>query len=60
DAPEGTITIDGDNQHIYKTVRIGRINSQGLIDEVWATDEPIKPDPYLSGYDWAEGLSGES
>ena len=58
-APEGTITIDGDNQHVYKTVRIGQINSQGLIDEIWATDEPVKPDPYLTGYDWAAGLSGQ-
>lgn len=57
-APEGTITIDGDNQHMYKTVRIGKINEEGLIDEVWATEEPVKPDPYLDGYDWAEGLSG--
>ena len=60
DPTDVTITTHGDNQHIDKTVGIGRINSQGLIDEVWATDEPIKPDPYLSGYDWAEGLSGES
>ncbi|HIQ74302.1 MAG TPA: urea ABC transporter substrate-binding protein [Candidatus Cottocaccamicrobium excrementipullorum] len=58
-APEGTITIDGDNQHVYKTVRIGEINGDGLIDEIWATDEPVKPDPYLSGYDWAAGLSGQ-
>lgn len=57
-APEGTITIDGDNQHIYKPVRIGKINENGLIDQVWSTEEPVKPDPYLSTYDWAEGLSG--
>lgn len=57
DAPEGTVTIDGDNQHLYKTVRIGKINAEGLIDEVWASDEPIKPDPYLETYDWASDLS---
>lgn len=56
-APEGLITIDGDNQHIYKPVRIGQVNDTGLIDEVWSTEEPVKPDPYLEGYDWAEGLS---
>lgn len=60
DAPEGTITIDGDNQHIYKTVRIGQVNDEGLIDEVWATEEPVKPDPYLEDYSWASGISGES
>lgn len=57
DAPEGKVTIDGDNQHLYKPVRIGKVNSKGLIDEVWSTDKPVKPDPYLKGYDWAQGLS---
>lgn len=57
DAPEGTITIDGDNQHMYKPVRIGMVNADGLIDEVWSTGDPVKPDPYLSTYDWAAGLS---
>lgn len=56
-APEGLITIDGDNQHIYKPVRIGQIGESGLIDEIWSTEEPVKPDPYLEGYEWAQGLS---
>jgi len=56
-APEGLVTIDGDNQHIYKSVRIGVVNKEGLIDEVYSTTEPVKPDPYLTTYDWAEGLS---
>jgi len=55
-APEGKVTIDGDNQHTYKTVRIGKIRADGLIDEVFATDAPVKPDPYLCGYDWAGSL----
>ena len=33
------------------------INADGLIDEVWASDGPIEPDPCLDGYDWAEGLA---
>lgn len=56
DAPEGLVTIDGSNQHLSKPVRIGRINESGLIDEIWSTKEPIKPDPYLSTYAWARGL----
>ena len=56
DAPEGKVTIDGDNQHLYKPVRIGKINSEGLIDEVNATESAVKPDPYLSTYSWAKGL----
>ncbi len=55
-APEGTVTIDGENQHLYKQVRIGKINNDGLIDEIWATPGAIKPDPYLSTYEWALGL----
>ena len=55
-APEGTVTIDGNNQHLYKQVRIGRINENGLIDEIWATPGAVKPDPYLSTYEWARGL----
>jgi urea transport system substrate-binding protein len=55
-APEGMVTVDGDNQHTFKTVRIGKINAEGLIDEVWATDKPVKPDPYLCTYSWAGAL----
>ncbi len=51
--PEGKITIDGSNQHISKTVRIGEISEDGLIYEVWSTEAPVKPDPYLKTYDWA-------
>ena len=56
-APEGKVTIDGENQHIYKTVRIGEIQSDGMFKELWSTDGPVKPDPYLETYDWAEGLN---
>ncbi|MEV4421322.1 urea ABC transporter substrate-binding protein [Patulibacter sp. NPDC049589] len=56
DAPEGKVTIDGENQHIYKTARIGVINPEGLIDTVYESDGPIKPDPFLKTYPWAKGL----
>ena len=57
EAPEGKVTIDGDNQHVYKTARIGIIGSDGQIKEVWNSGAPVKPDPYLKGYDWAKSLS---
>jgi urea transport system substrate-binding protein len=57
DAPEGTVTIDGENQHVYKTARIGLVQPDGQIKEVWNSGKPIKPDPYLKGYPWASGLS---
>jgi urea transport system substrate-binding protein len=55
--PEGTVTVSDWNQHIAKTARIGKINAEGLIDEVWASDGPIEPDPCLDGYSWAKGLA---
>lgn len=58
DAPEGPITVDGDTQHVVKTARIGQVNDEGLIDEIWTSEEPIVPDPYLQGYDWAANLTG--
>ncbi|WP_310741753.1 urea ABC transporter substrate-binding protein [Microbispora sp. H13382] len=56
DRPEGKVTIDGDNQHVYKTARIGVVQPDGQIKEVWNSGEPIKPDPYLRTYPWAGGL----
>jgi len=57
DTPEGKVTIDGENQHVFKTARIGVVQPDGLIKEVWNSGNPIKPDPYLTGYGWAAGLS---
>jgi urea transport system substrate-binding protein len=56
DAPEGKVTINGENQHITKTARIGVIQPDGLIKTVWESDGPIEPDPYLKSYPWAKGL----
>ncbi|KOV53931.1 ABC transporter substrate-binding protein [Streptomyces sp. AS58] len=57
DAPEGEVTVDGPTQHIHKTARIGRIGTDGLIEEVWDSGGPIEPDPYLKDYSWASDLS---
>jgi urea transport system substrate-binding protein len=57
DAPEGKVTIDGSNHHLYKTARIGVILPSGLIKEVWNSGHPIKPDPFLKTYAWAKGLT---
>lgn len=56
DAPEGRVRVDDVNQHLYKTARIGVVEPDGQIREVWASDGPIAPDPYLRSYDWASGL----
>jgi urea transport system substrate-binding protein len=57
DAPEGEVVVNGDNHHIAKTALIGKIGTDGLIHTEWSSEEPIEPDPYLEGYDWADGLS---
>lgn len=55
-APGGKVTIDGDNQHVYKTVRIGEVLPNGQFKEIWNSGAPVKPDPYLEGYPWAKIL----
>jgi urea transport system substrate-binding protein len=52
DAPEGVVTLDGENHHISKPGNIGRINAENQFDIVWSSDGSIEPDPYLEGYDW--------
>lgn len=52
-APEGLVRIDGKTHHTYKTVRIGVVRSDGLIDAVFTSSEPLKPDPFLTQYPWA-------
>jgi len=56
-APEGLIKVDPENQHTYKYVRIGQINAEGLIDEVFSSEEAVKPDPFLKNIEWAAGLA---
>ena len=57
DAPEGKVMIDGETQHTYKYVRIGKVRADGLIDAVYESKDPLKPDPFLKQYDWAKSLS---
>ena len=56
-APEGMVKIDGETQHTYKIVRIGKVNAEGLIDTVWSTPDAVKPDPYLKNIEWAKGIA---
>ncbi|SDS79367.1 urea-binding protein [Paenibacillaceae bacterium GAS479] len=59
-APEGKVKIDGETQHLYKTVRIAEVQADGQFKELWNSGEPVKPDPYLKSYTWAAGLSSGS
>jgi urea transport system substrate-binding protein len=58
DAPEGTVTVNGENHHIAKVGLIGQINADNQFDVVWSSEEPIEPDPFLEGYDWWDPNQG--
>jgi len=58
DAPEGKVTVNGENHHIAKTGLIGQINADNQFDVVWSSDAPIEPDPFLEGYSWWDPNAG--
>lgn len=45
-APEGIISVDPQTMHVWKIVRIGRVNPQGQFDIVWDSNYPVRPKPY--------------
>jgi len=45
-APHGPVSIDPRTRHAWKTPRIGRIRSDGEIEEVWNAGAPMRPMPY--------------
>jgi urea transport system substrate-binding protein len=57
DTPEGALTVSDSNHHVYKTARIGEIQADGVIKEVWNSGSPIEPDPCLDNAAWAKGLA---
>lgn len=58
EAPEGTVTVNGENHHIAKTFLMGEVGADGLITTIWSSPEPIEPDPFLKTYPWAAGIGG--
>lgn len=61
DSPEGVLKIDPENNHAILTPRIAVCRPDGSFDIVWEGRSPIKPDPYLTSYGFAEfWLDGES
>ncbi|MFK0237745.1 urea ABC transporter substrate-binding protein [Streptomyces vinaceus] len=45
-APQGTVWVDEENQHLWRTVRIGRARPDGQFDIVWTSEVPVRPVPY--------------
>ena len=60
EAPEGMVYIDGENQHTWKIVRIGKIRPDGQFEIVWSSEKPIRPVPfpvYRSKVEWNQFLT---
>ena len=56
-APGGTVTIDPATQHVWKTVRIGRIRADGNFEILWDSQRPVRPVPFPSFLSKGEWLS---
>ncbi len=59
-APEGSVHIDPDNQHSWKTFRVGRVVDNGQFEILYSSENAIRPEPYpdtRSPQDWKEFLT---
>lgn len=45
-APGGLVSVDFENNHTAKTVRIGEIRADGQFDIRWSSATPVQPTPY--------------
>jgi len=48
EVPEGTISVDGENNHTRLTPRIGQVRADGGFDLLWQSRRSVKPDPYIA------------
>jgi urea transport system substrate-binding protein len=48
DGPGGPVRIDPENQHTWKTMRLGKIVEGGQFEVIWSSENPIRPEPYPS------------
>jgi urea transport system substrate-binding protein len=45
-APGGSVYIDPQNRHTWKTVRVGQILPNAQFEEVWNSGKPVRPVPF--------------
>lgn len=45
-APEGHVQVDSDNQHTWKTIRVGRVTEDAQFEVIYSSENPIRPRPY--------------
>lgn len=58
-APEGMVYVNAENNHTWKTVRIGKIRGDGQFEIVWSSEKPVRPVPYpiyRSASEWHDFL----
>ncbi|WP_025727781.1 transporter substrate-binding protein [Heyndrickxia ginsengihumi] len=48
EAPQGFISFDHNNHHLWQQSRIGQVNDQRDFDIVWESEKPIAPLPFFS------------
>lgn len=54
ESPEGNLSVDEETNHCALTPRIGICQSDGQFKIVWEGSNPVKADPYLTTYGFAE------
>jgi len=47
-APEGIVTVDKVSHHLWKTIRIGQVQSNGQFKVLWQSEKLVRPVPYPS------------
>ena len=45
-APGGIVSVNLENNHVWKTVRIGKIKRDGQFNILWSSEKPIRPVVY--------------
>jgi len=45
-APEGVVSVDHQTNHLWKTVRIGKVAADRQFSIVWSSQAPVRPDPF--------------
>jgi urea transport system substrate-binding protein len=61
DAPQGHIRIEPKTHHTAQFARVGRLNAEGQLIEVFASPQPVEPEPYpsfQSRAQWNDFLDG--
>jgi urea transport system substrate-binding protein len=46
EAPEGTVHVEPENQHTWKTVRVGQVGADNQFEIVWSSERPVRPEPF--------------